>query len=91
MYDELMKRLGYTSYVVQAGDWGHWVARELGSGRFEGCKAVHTNMCPGAPPSGYEMNEKEKAAMDRAGWCEYLGCVEGDVKLIVDRDGREVE
>jgi hypothetical protein len=69
-YDTLMKALGYTSYAVQAGDWGHWVARELGSGRFEACKAVHTNMCPGAPPKGYKMNEKEERAMKRAEWCE---------------------
>jgi pimeloyl-ACP methyl ester carboxylesterase len=68
MYDTLMARLGYTSYAVQAGDWGHWVLRELGSGRFDRCKAVHTNMCPGAPPAGYQMNEKEKRAMDRAKW-----------------------
>jgi pimeloyl-ACP methyl ester carboxylesterase len=68
MYDTLMKRLGYESYVAQAGDWGHWVVRELGSGRFDSCRAVHTNMCPGAPPKDYKMNEKEKAAMDRAQW-----------------------
>lgn len=27
IYDELMKRLGYKSYVAQAGDWGHWVRK----------------------------------------------------------------
>jgi hypothetical protein len=68
MYDGLMKRLGYTAYAAQAGDWGHWVVRELGSGRYDACKAVHTNMCPGAPPEGYELNEKEKKAMARAQW-----------------------
>jgi hypothetical protein len=68
IYDELMKRLGYNQYAAQAGDWGHWVIRELGSGRYPACKAVHTNMCPGAPPKGYKMNEKEQAAMDRAQW-----------------------
>lgn len=68
MYDALMKRLGYTSYAAQAGDWGHWVIRELGTGRYPACKAVHTNMCPGAPPADYKMNAKERAAMDRAKW-----------------------
>ncbi|KAF2134906.1 alpha/beta-hydrolase [Dothidotthia symphoricarpi CBS 119687] len=68
IYDTLMKRLGYTSYATQAGDWGHWVVRELGSGRYNACKAVHTNMCPGAPPPDYKMNEKEQASMDRAQW-----------------------
>lgn len=69
IYDTLMKRLGYTSsYACQAGDWGHWVVRELGSGRYPTCKAVHTNMCPGAPPSGYKMNQTEQKGMDRAKW-----------------------
>ena len=68
IFDVLMKRLGYTSYAAQAGDWGHWVVRELGSGRYNACKAVHTNMCPGAPPKDYKMNAKEQAAMDRAKW-----------------------
>jgi pimeloyl-ACP methyl ester carboxylesterase len=68
MYDELMQRLGYTSYVAQAGDWGHWVVRELGSGRFPGCKAVHTNMCPGAPPEGAKLTDKEKRGLERAKW-----------------------
>jgi hypothetical protein len=68
IYDELMKRLGYDSYVAQAGDWGHWVIRELSTGRYPSCKAVHTNMCPGAPPEGYRLNEREQAAMNRAEW-----------------------
>ncbi|KAF2631535.1 alpha/beta-hydrolase [Macroventuria anomochaeta] len=68
IFDVLMKRLGYTSYTAQAGDWGHWVVRKLGSGRYNACKAVHTNMCPGAPHKGSKMNEKEEAAMDRAKW-----------------------
>lgn len=29
MFHTLMLRLGYDQYYVQAGDWGHWVAREL--------------------------------------------------------------
>jgi hypothetical protein len=68
IYDVLMRRLGYNSYVAQAGDWGHWVIRELGTGKFASCKAVHTNMCPGAPPKGTKLNEKEQRAMNRAQW-----------------------
>ncbi|KAF2640141.1 alpha/beta-hydrolase [Massarina eburnea CBS 473.64] len=68
IYDVLMKRLGYRHYAAQAGDWGHWVVRELGSGRYDACKAVHTNMCPGAPPKDYQMKAKEQAAMHRAQW-----------------------
>lgn len=68
IYDVLMKRLGYERYVAQAGDWGHWVIRELGTGKYDACKAVHTNMCPGAPPKGYKLNKKEQTDMDRAEW-----------------------
>lgn len=68
IYDALMHRLGYTTYVAQAGDWGHWVVRELGTGRYSGCRAVHTNMCPGAPPKDVSLNAKEQAAMSRAEW-----------------------
>ncbi|KIW69716.1 hypothetical protein PV04_05576 [Phialophora macrospora] len=45
VFNKLMKQLGYNSYVVQAGDWGSFVARELGA-KFEECKAVHFNFCP---------------------------------------------
>ncbi|KAF2011994.1 alpha/beta-hydrolase [Aaosphaeria arxii CBS 175.79] len=68
IYDELMRRLGYDTYVAQAGDWGHWVIRELGSGRYPSCKAVHTNMCPGAPTKDTNLTSKEQNAMDRAQW-----------------------
>jgi pimeloyl-ACP methyl ester carboxylesterase len=91
IYDVLMKRLGYDRYAAQAGDWGHWVVRELGTGRYEGCKAVHTNMCPGAPPEGYKMNEKEQAAMDRAKWCEYCARREEEQSANLGRDGKAVE
>ena len=29
MFDQLMQRLGYDRYCIQAGDWGHWAVREL--------------------------------------------------------------
>lgn len=29
MFHILMQRLGYDKYCIQAGDWGHWVGREL--------------------------------------------------------------
>lgn len=50
----------YNAYTVQAGDWGHWVLRELGTGRYPARKAVHTNMCPGAPPKDYKLTEKSR-------------------------------
>ena len=29
-WDELMKRLGYTRYVAQGGDWGAFVVDQMG-------------------------------------------------------------
>ncbi|KAF2214260.1 hypothetical protein CERZMDRAFT_37823 [Cercospora zeae-maydis SCOH1-5] len=62
--DELMQRLGYTEYAVQAGDWGAMVARELGATFAGRCKVMHLNWCPGALPEGVQdVTERER-------WCE---------------------
>jgi pimeloyl-ACP methyl ester carboxylesterase len=41
---ELMKRLGYTQYVAQGGDWGAFVVDQMGVQAPEGLLAIHTNM-----------------------------------------------
>src|SRR4051794_3698376 len=41
---ELMKRLGYTRYVAQGGDWGAFVVDQMGLEAPEGLIAIHTNM-----------------------------------------------
>src|SRR5688572_25089052 len=41
---ELMKRLGYTRYVAQGGDWGAFVVDQMGLQASEGLLAIHTNM-----------------------------------------------
>src|SRR3954453_1332448 len=41
---ELMKRLGYTRYVAQGGDWGAFVVDQMGLQAPEGLIAIHTNM-----------------------------------------------
>jgi pimeloyl-ACP methyl ester carboxylesterase len=41
---ELMKRLGYTRYVAQGGDWGAFVVDQMGLQEPEGLLAIHTNM-----------------------------------------------
>jgi pimeloyl-ACP methyl ester carboxylesterase len=43
-WDELMKRLGYTRYVAQGGDWGAFVVDQMGVQAPEGLLAIHTNM-----------------------------------------------
>ncbi len=47
---ELMKRLGYTRYVAQGGDWGAFVVDQMGLQRPAGLVAIHSNM-PGTVPA----------------------------------------
>jgi pimeloyl-ACP methyl ester carboxylesterase len=47
---ELMKRLGYNSFVAQGGDWGAFVVDWMGVQKLEGLLAIHTNM-PGVVPA----------------------------------------
>jgi len=71
-WDVLMKRLGYTRYVAQGGDWGALVVDQMGVQAPSGLLGIHTNM-PGAvppdvdaaaftgapPPSGLSADEKK--------------------------------
>jgi pimeloyl-ACP methyl ester carboxylesterase len=41
---ELMRRVGYTRYVAQGGDWGAFVVDQMGLQAPEGLLAIHTNM-----------------------------------------------
>ena len=75
-WDVLMKRLGYTSYVAQGGDWGAVVVDLMGVQAPQGLLGIHTNMAgvfpadidgaafSGAPaPSG--LSDEEKVAYER--------------------------
>jgi pimeloyl-ACP methyl ester carboxylesterase len=68
---ELMKRLGYTRYVAQGGDWGAFVVDQMGLQAPAGLLAIHTNMpatvpadvdkallAGAAPPSGLSVEER---------------------------------
>jgi pimeloyl-ACP methyl ester carboxylesterase len=67
----LMKRLGYTRYVAQGGDWGNAVTEQLALQQPAGLIAIHTNMPATVPvdidkaafanapaPSGLSADEK---------------------------------
>ena len=71
----LMKRLGYTKYVAQGGDWGALIVDEMGVLAPPELLAIHTNMAGAVPreitkalqggpvPSG--LSDEEKHAFDR--------------------------
>lgn len=65
IFDRLMKRLGYRTYTVQGGDWGHYIGRELGAKYASSCKAFHTNFCSSEPPPGMELLPRERWAKER--------------------------
>ena len=80
VFHTLMQRLGYTKYVVQAGDWGQFPARELGANPkyADSCQLIHLNWCPGALPEDLketDLSEREKYARDKgANWrSEHIG------------------
>jgi pimeloyl-ACP methyl ester carboxylesterase len=74
-WDVLMKRLGYTRYVAQGGDWGAGVVEAMGRQAPAGLLAIHTNLPAVFPPDAAaaiasggpapeRLSEKEHAAFD---------------------------
>jgi pimeloyl-ACP methyl ester carboxylesterase len=72
----LMRRLGYTRYVAQGGDWGNAVSEVMALQQPAGLLGIHTNMAAtvpadvskalsvgGPPPAG--LSEDEKHAWDQ--------------------------
>ncbi|MFL6333019.1 MAG: epoxide hydrolase family protein [Pyrinomonadaceae bacterium] len=49
-WDVLMKRLGYTRYVAQGGDWGAGVVQAMGRQAPAGLLGIHTNLPAALPP-----------------------------------------
>jgi pimeloyl-ACP methyl ester carboxylesterase len=74
-WDVLMKRLGYSRYVAQGGDWGTVIANVMGRQAPAGLLGIHINLPTVVPPDvGAVLNaggpapaglsEKERAAFD---------------------------
>jgi pimeloyl-ACP methyl ester carboxylesterase len=73
-WDVLMKRLGYTRYVAQGGDWGAAIVEAMGRQAPAGLLGIHTNLpatipneigmaLAGGPlPTG--ISEQERATVD---------------------------
>ncbi len=80
-WDILMKRLGYTRYVAQGGDWGAGVVEAMGRQAPAGLLGIHTNLPAGITPDveavlhgapmPADFSEKERAAIQDFG--AYLG------------------
>ncbi len=74
-WDVLMKRLGYTRYVSQGGDWGAVVAEAMGRQAPAGLLGIHLNLpatvppdvaavLAGGGPAPAGLSEKERAVFD---------------------------
>ena len=71
---ELMKRLGYTRYVAQGGDWGAAITNAMGRQAPAGLLGIHVNLPATVPPDvapaigggplPAELSDKERAAVE---------------------------
>ncbi|MGW0085650.1 epoxide hydrolase family protein [Streptomyces sp. NPDC003393] len=77
-WGELMRRLGYTRYAAQGGDWGAIVTDFMGVQEPEGLIGIHTNMAGVIPPAvdaaliagnplpaDLSLTDEEKAAVEQ--------------------------
>jgi len=73
-WTELMKRLGYTRYVAQGGDWGTPVSSAMARQKADGLLGIHINLPATLPPEVAAvlggvaippgLTEKERAVLD---------------------------
>ena len=73
-FDVLMKRVGYTRYVAQGGDWGAGIVQAMGRQGPEGLLGIHTNLPAAIPdevgptlggaPAPTGLSEQERASVD---------------------------
>jgi pimeloyl-ACP methyl ester carboxylesterase len=71
---ELMKRLGYTRYVAQGGDWGTPISSAMARQAAAGLVGIHINLPATVPPEAAAalgggpvpagLSEKERAVLD---------------------------
>ena len=50
VWSQLMRRLGYTRYVAQGGDWGAVITSEMARQAVPGLVAIHLNLPATVPP-----------------------------------------
>jgi pimeloyl-ACP methyl ester carboxylesterase len=67
-WDTLMKRLGYSNYVAQGGDWGAGVTTWMGKQLPQGLLGIHLNLpilFPPPAPEGAGYGPEETAALQQ--------------------------
>jgi epoxide hydrolase len=76
-YDELMRRLGYSSYGIHGSDGGAMVSRELAiinPEGFLGAHVLHLFSFPSGDPGEFEnFGPKEYAALEHMQWFQSVG------------------
>jgi pimeloyl-ACP methyl ester carboxylesterase len=81
---QLMKRLGYSRYVAQGGDWGAGVSSWMAKQQPPGLLAIHLNLPilfppPPPPPGGYTAEEQaalaqlQRYSTDASGYASIQG------------------
>jgi len=69
---ELMRRLGYSRYGAQGGDWGSWISRELGRIDAGHVVGVHVNGLPtwpaGDPGELVGLSDVDQERLEFAGY-----------------------
>ena len=93
-WDVLMKRLGYSKYVAQGGDWGSVIVDAMARQKPEGLVGIHVNMPATVPadvakalkngePAPAGLSEKELAAFNSLNYLYTKGA--GYAALMVTR------
>jgi pimeloyl-ACP methyl ester carboxylesterase len=75
VWNELMIRLGYDSYLAQGGDWGAAVTTTIGMQNLGACRGIHVNM-PSARPTKEALEnptERDKQALAGASYYQEWG------------------
>jgi len=72
---ELMRRLGYTRWFAQGGDWGSVVTRALGQTKAPGCAAIHLNLAfvPPLPEDMATLTPEEQGMLGKAQFYQEVG------------------
>jgi pimeloyl-ACP methyl ester carboxylesterase len=87
----LMKRLGYTRYVAQGGDWGTAIAAAMARQASEGLRGIHVNFAQMVPldvlghirsgdPAPAHLSDAEKRAYEQIAFATYhrgYGVIQG--------------